>query len=347
MIYLLYGEEEFLVSDALAQLRAGFGAGDMLELNTVRLEGGRIGYAEFENAVCTIPFLADCRLVLVEGLLGSFGRRAARARPDASAEDEAGDEEAPGPSGREAEWDRLADLMGRLPETTQLVFIESNVNQRLAPVKAVLQAAEVRKFDRLKGAPLSDWVRKRAGEQGAKLSGEALRLLVNLAGNDLRLLDNELLKLALYANGDTVDEAAVRALVPLSAETTVFGLVDAFTDRQLTPAQRELHRLLNDGAAPIYLLFMLARQVRLVLAAADLLGERLPQSEMGPRLGLAGFPLTKTIEQAQRSNVPTLIGMLNRLLEADVQIKTGKLDPVLAVELLVTELCSAPARSAR
>jgi len=341
MIYLLYGEEEFLVSEALAQLKAGFGAGDMLDLNTVRLDGARVTYPEFENAVTTIPFLADCRLVLVEGLLAGFGRRAARRGDDDA--DESGSETSDAVTPRpDAGWEKLGDLLTRLPETTQLIFVESGVNQRLAPVKAVMQAAEVRRFDRLKGAPLSDWVRKRAAGQGCKLSEQALNLVVNLAGNDLRLLDSELQKLALYANGETVDEAAVRALVPLSAESTIFGLVDAFVERQLTPAQRELHRLLNDGAAPPYLLFMLARQVRLVLAAADLLSERLPQSDMGPRLGLAGYPLTKTIEQAQRSNVATLLGMLNRLLEADVQLKTGRLEPVLAVELLVTELCAAP-----
>lgn len=347
MIYLLHGEEEFLVSDALAQLKAGFGSGDMLDLNTIRFEGGRVGFAEFEAAVCTIPFLADCRLVLVDGLLASFQRRAAR-RGEADEGEGDGDAAEAATARADAGWEKLGDLLTRLPETTQLVFVEGAVNARAIAAKAVIQAADVRRFDKLKGPPLADWVRKRAAEQDCKLSGEALRLLVNLAGNDLRLLDSELQKLALYANGETVDEAAVRALVPLSAESTIFGLVDAFVERQLAPAQRELHRLLNDGAAPPYLLFMLARQVRLVLAACDLLGERLPQSEMGPRLGLAGFPLTKTVEQAQRTNVPTLVAMLNRLLEADVQMKTGKLDAVLAVELLVTELCAAPrARAGR
>ncbi|MSQ10610.1 MAG: DNA polymerase III subunit delta [Dehalococcoidia bacterium] len=340
MIYLLHGEEEFLVSEALAQLKAGFGSGDMLDLNTIRFEGGSVGFAEFEAAVCTIPFLADCRLVLVDGLLASLQRRAAhRGDGDEGEGDGDGSETAGGRA--DGGWEKLGDLLTRLPDTTQLVFIEGAINARATAAKAVMQAADVRRFDKLKGPPLADWVRKRAVEHACKLSGGALPLLVNLAGNDLRLLDSELQKLTLYANGASVDEAAVRALVPLSAETAIFGLVDAFVERQLTPAQRELHRLLNNGAAPPYLLFMLARQVRLVLAAADLLSERLPQSEMGPRLGLAGFPLTKTIEQAQRTNVPTLIAMLNRLLEADVQMKTGKLDAVLAVELLVTELCIA------
>lgn len=344
MIYLLYGEEEFLSRQELAALRAPFGSGDLIELNTTWLDGESLRLRDLEAAACSLPFMAECRIVVVEGLLGRLQRRRRRVAATGDPEDEPGappgDEDA---GAEDPEWERLGAVLAAVPPTTLLVFLEGAVDPHRPAAKAVMAAAETRRFDRLRGARLVAWVRDRARQHGCALAGRALDTLVALAGNDLRLLDAELQKLALYAGGEPVDEETVRRLVPLTAETGVFGLVDAFVERQLTRAQRELHRLLAQGAAPPYLLFMLARQVRLVLMAADLLQQRTPQADLGQLLGLRDYALQKTLEQAQRADATALPAMLARLLEADLQVKQGPMDPVAALELLVTELC-APAR---
>lgn len=339
MIHLLYGDEEFLVQEEAANLRAGLGSGDMMDLNTARLDGATVSFPEFEAAVCSIPFLADCRVVLVQGLLSRFGSRAGA--------DDGG--EAPKPTSRrgkmDAGWDGLADLLTRLPETTQLLVTDGAVDSRNPLLKAFTPAAKAQVFKKLKGAPLADWVRERIALHRCKIDPTALRLLLNLAGENLRLIDSEVQKLALYANGAAIDEDMVRKLVPLAAETTVFALVDACSERRLPAAQRELHRLMGDGAAPTYILFMLARQVRMLLQARELMAQRMAAQDMMKQLGVYNdWAFRKTMEQAQGADTPTLVRTMTRLLEADVQMKTGQLDPALALELLVTELCGAPAR---
>ncbi len=345
MIYLLYGEEEFLLHEALASLRAGLGPGDMLDLNTVRLDGASVSFGEFESAVVTIPFLADCRLVMAEGLLARFERAAGGGGGDGE------DGEAPRPavSGRRAKldagWERFGDLMGRLPETTQLVFIEGKVGTANPLLKALTGKAELQAFRKLRGAALSDWVRDRAAHHRCRLSPPGVRMLLDLAGDNLRVLDGELVKLALYAGGEPVDVEDVRRLVAQTGETTVFALVDACAEHKLGPAQRELHKLLEGGAAPTYILFMLARQIRLLLQARELLARRAPQQEMKQQLGIfIDWVFDKTLKQAQGSTTPVLVRTMERLLESDVQMKTGGLEPVLSLELLVTELCGTPAR---
>lgn len=352
MIYLLYGEEDFLIQDALARIRAGFGSGDMLELNTVRLDGGSVSYPEFEAAVSTIPFLADCRLVLVDGLLKRFEpRRNERAGQQAPAEDDAGDDSedgadaapttaAPRRNRLEGGWEHLADLLTRLPETTQLILTDGKIPATNIALKAITPAAKVQTFGKLKGAPLTEWVRNRAKLHDCKLSPKALTLLLQLGGDDLRLFDSELQKLALYAAGQTVDEAMVQTLVPMSAETLIFGLTDAFAERRLKAAHRELQRLLADGAAPVYILFMLARHVRAMIQARELSAMQVPEADMMREMGMFNrYPFEKTVDQSRYLDTPTLVQTLNRLLEADVQMKTGKLEPELALQLLVTELC--------
>ncbi len=345
MIYLLYGEEEFLLHEALAGLRAGLGPGDMLDLNTVRLDGPSVSFGEFESAVVTMPFLADCRLVMVDGLLARFERAAAA--PGNDGED--GDAPRPVASARRAKldagWEGFSDLMGRLPETTCLVFIEGKVGTANPLLKALTGQADVQAFRRLKGTALADWVRDRAVRHACRLSPPGMRMLLDLAGDNLRMLDSELVKLALYAGGAPVDVEDVRRLVAQTGETTIFALVDACAERRVGPAHHELHKLLANGAAPPYILFMLARQVRMLLQARDLLARKTPRQEMKQQLGIfIDWVFDKTLKQAQGSTTPVLVRTMERLLESDVQMKTGGLEPVLSLQLLVTELCAAPAR---
>jgi DNA polymerase III delta subunit len=61
-----------------------------------------------------------------------------------------------------------------------------------------------------------------------------------------------------------------------------------------------------------------------------------PQSELKGRLGTSSdFVVRKTAEQARRHSMPEIIRRYNQLLEADLAIKRGKLEPELALELLV------------
>ena len=61
-----------------------------------------------------------------------------------------------------------------------------------------------------------------------------------------------------------------------------------------------------------------------------------PQSDLRGRLGTSSdFVVRKTAEQARRHTMPAIIWRYNRLLETDLAIKRGKLEPNLALELLV------------
>ena len=105
------------------------------------------------------------------------------------------------------------------------------------------------------------------------------------------------------------------------------------------PAEQLLEDLLQHGASPAYLLAMLSRQVRLLVRAKELVRQRKSDVEIQSRLGLAPYPLRKTMEQAQRYPMERLKDVYLKLLEADLYIKRGKYDGKLALNILVAELC--------
>ncbi len=97
------------------------------------------------------------------------------------------------------------------------------------------------------------------------------------------------------------------------------------------------------GGDVSYIIAMTERQLRLLALARDYLDRGTPQRELGSRLGVSSqFVLRKTIEQAQRVTQQEIAGQYRKLLEADLSVKQGRLEPALALEVLAAE--RAPGR---
>ena len=149
-------------------------------------------------------------------------------------------------------------------------------------------------------------------------------------------LDQELEKLALYCSGREIQESDVGKMVSQVQETSIFAAVDAMIDGRPGVAMRLLHQLKEDGREAPYIIGMVERQLRLLALARDAVDRGVPQSELKGRLGTSSdFVVRKTTEQARRHSMPEIIWRYNRLLETDLAIKRGKLEPDLALELLV------------
>ena len=119
-------------------------------------------------------------------------------------------------------------------------------------------------------------------------------------------------------------------------EASIFAAVDAMIDGRPGVALRLLHQLKEDGREAPYIISMVERQLRLLALARDAIDRGVPQSELRGRLGTTSdFVVRKTAEQARRHSMPEIIWRYNRLLETDLAIKRGKLEPDLALELLV------------
>ncbi len=330
MIYFFHGDDSFSASEALATLAKAVGSDDVREANVSQLEGGSFNLAAFGTAAMVVPFLADRRLVVVRGLLASLdtptgGRRGRKpaARGDAL-----------GPAAG------LPALLGQLPETTDVVFIEVKVgrgNVLLAEIEALgTQQVQIRDFPALRREPLVRWVRERAAAKGATIDSAAVELLVELVGGNLWAMDNELEKLAIYRMGETIEAVDVGALVSGARETTVFELVDALMEGRAEAAMLKMEALLQEGAGGPYLLSMIARQARMLALAHELDRERVPQGEWGGRLGTTSdFVVRKTAEQARRFPFASVRLLYGLLVEADLAMKTGEATEEIALAELI------------
>lgn len=344
MFYVFHGENQFSLQEQLAGLRRRLAGGDasLADLNTNVLEGSRLTLGELRHACDAIPFLADRRLVIVHGLLSRL------APADKGQEGET-------PQKEEQDWRHralreLADYLPRLAPTTRLIFVEK---ETLRPTHPILELA--REFGKVNQAfiehfklpgdrDLPAWIqsRVRSVAQGqGQISNEATVLLANLVGPDLRLLDAEIEKLLLYAGGRMVTTEDVQTLVSHARETSIFDLVDCVGRRETGRALRLLHRLLDEGEPPLRLLAMLARQIRILIQLRESDEPEVDARDVARRLKLHPFVVQKGLTQARNFELAQLEAAHERVVQTDWAIKSGRSEPVLALDMLVVALTRA------
>ncbi|MCL4499157.1 MAG: DNA polymerase III subunit delta, partial [Chloroflexi bacterium] len=94
-------------------------------------------------------------------------------------------------------------------------------------------------------------------------------------------------------------------------------------------------RLLIDNVSPIYVMVMLARQIRLLLLAQEALNRR---EDVAAALKLHPRVAQKIVQQARAFGSDRCLDAYRRLVETDDGIKTGQIEEQAAVEMLIVAL---------
>ncbi|MCU0466285.1 MAG: DNA polymerase III subunit delta [Anaerolineae bacterium] len=316
--YIFHGEDDIAITEAVDKLRAGMG--EFGEMNTSEFEGESVTVPELLNAVSSYPFLSDKRLVIVKGLAAHVSRKGA------------------GETGKRA-IEQLITEGPTLPEHARLILVERGA---LSEKDKLLNAvgSMPNGFVRLFNTPsdLAGWLTKRAAVYQAEIEPRAAAALAELVGPDLRRLDNELVKLADYALPRTlITEDDVAAITPYVPEANIFQMVDAMASGDGRTALRLLHRLLQDKNNTVFSVYgMITRQFRLLILAREQLDRG--GGNLASALGVHPRAAEGFARQARAFNITDLEGIHRRLLDYDVAMKTGAMEPELAVDLLITGL---------
>lgn len=345
MIHLLLGADEYLTAEWLAAQKAALGDPEMAGLNTVELAGGQSSALQVLGEAAMMPFLCERRLLIVRGLFDAYEKRMAASKSDAAAV--------------YVEMAQLLEGLRNVPESCILVFVDNSVDKRrglwkgyvlpatgahserrIAGLEALIQAGVV-KLETLTAPDaktLPAWLQARARAQNIAIDGAAAAMLCTFVGANLRQLDSELEKLALYADGRPITVQDVRTMVADVSEELVWNMTDALGQRQGAKAMHALRELRRNDQNPIYLLTMIARQYRMLIEIKSLLATgQHNHFEIAKQLGYGAYPVQKALPLAHQYTFEELEDALDRLLEADMAMKTGA-DQDTELDLLIAEL---------
>jgi len=327
LLYMLMGEDDFSLRQSLGEIKGSLGDQALLAANTTTLDGQQLTLDQLRAVGETAPFLAERRLVIINGLLERFEPKSSRQKKITPA------------SNQKNEYKSLGAYISKIPDSTVLVLVDGRIKSNNPLVRELSAKAEVRSFPLLRDTKLYEWIQRRVTEEGGSISPQAVNLLAKLIGGNLWTMASEISKLVLFTSGRPIEEKDVKAVVSYAQEANVFAMVDAILEFKAGVAGQLLHQLLQKGAAPAYLLFMLSRQVQMIVRVKELRNQRKTKMEIQNKLGLTSdFALRKTLEQADRYPLARLKEVYHKLLEADLAIKTGKYGGELALNILIAEL---------
>ena len=201
---------------------------------------------------------------------------------------------------------------------------------------------EVLAYDIPKPKDPSVWVRSEFVRMGAQVTDDAARRLVEIAGDDIAFLEQEVEKLATWAGGEQIGPREVEALAVPVQESPVWALSDSWGSREVGEVLAACEAELEKGVEPFLISVRLAAQVGLVRAVQALADGGLGAREIAGRLKKHEFRVRKALGHAERYSRDELDAAIVRLAELDAALKgASRLSNELELELALLEITAA------
>ena len=305
-VYLLYGSEDYLKQQYKQKLKNALVQPDDTMNYTYR-EGKSIHPPEIIDIAETMPFFAQRRLILIEG--SGFFKNSC---------------------------EELATYIPEMPQSTCIVFVESEIDKRGKMYKAVKKAGYAAEFAAQNEQLLTRWILGRLKKENKKITQPVMRLFLSKTGTDMGNIDRELEKLLCYTLHKEVIEAAdVEAICTGQVTNQIFEMVNAIGKRQSRQALSLYYDLIALKEPPMRILYLINRQFRILLDLKSMKRASLDAKTMAAKAGIPPFAVKKNLEQADAFSEVELKQVLANGVDLETAVKTGKMEDQIAVELFL------------
>lgn len=305
-VYLLCGEERYLRRQYKDKLKKALCAPDD-NMNNHYFEGKNLPVGEIIDLAETLPFFAPRRVIFIEnsGLFKSGG-------------------------------EQMAEYLGAQNESTVFVFVESEVDKRSKLYKAVGNKGSIVEFSVQDESTLKRWVAGLLNREGKKVTENTVQLFLTKTGNDMENIYMELEKLICYCMGKEVVTAEdVEAICTARISNHIFEMVDAIAEKRNEIALQLYYDLLALKEPPMRILFLIARQCNILLQVKEMKGRGSSNKDIAGAVGVPSFAVNKYIAQAGKFKTVVLKNAVIKCVEAEEAVKTGKMNDVMSVEMLI------------
>lgn len=305
-VYLLCGEEAYLRLQYRDKLRTAF-VPDGDTMNYHYFEGKDTSIPKLIDLAETMPFFADRRVIFVEN--SGFFKKSS---------------------------DQLADYVLTMAPSASLVFVETEVDKRNRLYKAVKEKGRIVEFGTQDENTLKKWILVQLKKEGKKISAGTMDFFLQKTGTDMANIRQELEKLFGYTMGrDVITDEDVETVCTRQVANQIFDMVEAIALRKQKQALKLYYDLLSLKEPPMRILFLIGRQFNLLLQVKELKGKGYDNKLIAEKTGLRPFIVNKYLTQAGRFKKEELKEALSACVEADEAVKTGKMNDIMSVELLI------------
>ena len=321
-LYLLYGEEKYLVRrNARKLIRKVTAELPFPDFNFQRFDG-TASVDDIAAAVESLPFMAEQKCVAVSDLA-----------PD---------------SLRASDYSKWQELLAGVPESTVLVIYQPNTNPEKKATRwnALLKLAgkygRTVSFAHREGAELEKWLCAEASKKSCTISRRDARKMVELCGEDMQSLHNEIQKLCAYVMQGEISGELIEKMVARRTETTVFMLSRALVAGEYNRAYQLLDQMCYQNEEPITVLAVLSSafvdmyRVRSAVQSGARVTD-LAQSFAGEYKGRE-FRLRNAEREVKRLSTEQLRQILSELLRTDLALKSSRTESRILLEEMIARI---------
>ena len=308
-LYLLYGSEEYLVSQYKDNLvKALIDPDDSMNFSVYKTEGAKAD--AIIDTASTMPFFADRRVVLVED--SDFFKK--------------GNED-------------IEKFFENIPESTVLIFVEHNVDGRIKITKNVSKFGTVAVFDSQDEKTLAVWIKSLFTRENMQIDDNAVYRLLECVGTDMNTLSNEVEKLKCYClEKERVTATDVDELCVNQIEGKIFDMMDALSRRDKKTTISLYDDLVQLREPAMRILFLITRQFNILVKTKLAMETGVDSSRIASVVKIPPFTVKKYISMCNGYTYNQLVEKVNMCQETDTKIKTGVMKDNLAVEMLIVGL---------
>lgn len=304
-VYLLCGEEAFLINTYKNMLKEGICGDNTMNLSVYR--GEDIDVDRIAEDCMAMPFFAPRRLVLIEnsGMI-------------------------------KASSDKMAAMIKELPETTCVIFAEQEIDKRNKLYKAIKEKGYICEMKPQKPDDLCNWICKILGSAGKKIRTEDARLIIMKTGTDMYNIYNEIQKLIAYTGeSNIVDRNAINLMCSELLEDKIFDMIDAIARKDTARTMKLYGDLLTLKVAPLKMLAILSKKYAQLLSVKDMKNGGCSSQEIASRVGIHPYFVKQYIDQAGNFSEKDLKIIIEDCISTETDIKSGRMEDKYAVELLI------------
>lgn len=325
---VLYGDEVFLIDEAVKAIIDKYLSQDFKEMNYNRFEKIENSFDEFYETVNTFPFMSDKKVIVVNesDFMTSTGSI------------DKGYEE------------KLTELINSEITMSIVIFILKNKkpDTRKKLLKLLKDKGSIYEIKKLEEGELAAWITEEFNKRGVKISpSNANYIALNCGYLDyesvINLYDvnNETSKIYSYSIGKKVSDKDIEVsredidlLLTKSLDSNIFKLVDYICEGKKDKANKMLEDMLQNGAAEQFIIHMIARQYRMIYEYQILSQKGYSMNQIMDTMKIKKFIASKLSGIARNIGVEKTEFIIRQLLEIDRKIKTGLIDKNIGLDII-------------
>lgn len=310
MNYLLYGEEEYLIDKELEKIIK------KEKIDDIGISNYDLQIDNIKDIIddCQTISLFDPKKIVIINNCNYFNRV----------------------KNNEEDIDLMLEYLNNYNPNTVLIIISHNSSID-STKKISKKIKEIGKVVELSGANTSSIVKKMFDDY--EIDKETIELLIKRVGEDISILYQEAEKLKAYKFDEKIiTKEDVLECATFNIDTDMFKFIDNIINKNKKEALITYHELLKNNEEPLKIIILLASKFRLMYQATTLNRKGLSNSEIASTLGVHAYPVKLAIQMGNKYPEKLILNFLVLLANLDSDIKMGKIEPELGLELFILKL---------